>query len=162
MPGLNEIAYLGPTLSASDALATIAGQYNQVLRFDSATQQWLQFDPSQPDGSDFQMLDSGGAYVIRMLGPATLVEALADQPPIPALPPLSAGYNYVVYGGPTASLADAFNAQTGQITAVWRLDPLTQTYRAVPNVDPAQSGSLLLQHNQTYFLYMTGDAGAAP
>ncbi|MCK6563386.1 MAG: S8 family serine peptidase [Dehalococcoidia bacterium] len=73
MPGWNNIVYTGTSRSVSDALASMAGKYAQVMQFDNATGTWLSHIP----GRSRYLNDFGGllklqVYWILVTQPATL------------------------------------------------------------------------------------------
>ena len=72
--GWNALVYTGESRPVEEALASIAGRYDQVLRYDSPTGLWDSYLPgSAPALNDFGGLHPYRIYWIRMTAPATLV-----------------------------------------------------------------------------------------
>ena len=72
--GWNAVVYTGSPRAADDALAGIAGLYDQVLNYDNASRRWRSYLP----GAAAPLNDFGGLYPFRlywihMTAPATLV-----------------------------------------------------------------------------------------
>lgn len=73
MPGWNNIVYTGTSLPVDDALASIAGKFELVMRFDNSTGAWLTHLP----GRSRYLNDFGGllklqVYWVLVTEPATL------------------------------------------------------------------------------------------
>lgn len=72
--GWNAVVYTGGSRPVEEALASIAGRYDQVLRYDNLTGLWDSYLPgSAPALNDFGGLHPYRIYWIRMIAPATLV-----------------------------------------------------------------------------------------
>jgi hypothetical protein len=72
--GWNNFTYTGPSRAVADALASIAGKYDQVLEYDNATGRWLSHLPGQPRYlNDFGGLFTFRVYWISMREPGQLV-----------------------------------------------------------------------------------------
>ena len=72
--GWNAVVYTGESRPVEEALASVAGRYDQVLRYDNATGLWDSYLPgSAPQLNDFGGLHPYRIYWIRMTTAATLV-----------------------------------------------------------------------------------------
>ncbi|MGI8554360.1 MAG: hypothetical protein ACR2PL_26775, partial [Dehalococcoidia bacterium] len=152
LPGWNDIAYLGPTLPVADALQSLAGHYIQVLSYDATRQRWLQYDPNQPDQSDFQYLQTGEAYAIVATDAVPLVQANAVQDIVSTPPALHAGFNNIAYRGPTAPIATALGDLAQRVVRIYSFDPVNQRWQVFGVSDSASSEFTTLTHDQAYLI----------
>ncbi len=72
--GWNNFTYTGPSKAVGEALASVSGQYTQVLEFDNVNEVWKSYLPGQANYlNDFGGLLTLKVYWVLMKQPATLV-----------------------------------------------------------------------------------------
>jgi hypothetical protein len=60
--GWNNFVYTGTSKAVNDALSGLAGQYDEVLQYDNASQKWLVYIPGQPR----YLQDFGGLFTLKV------------------------------------------------------------------------------------------------
>ncbi len=102
LPGWNDHAQAAPSAPVPAALQTYGVTYSAVWHFDAAGQRWQLYDPTAGAVSDFQTLDQGQAYFVRVVAPS----------PIAPGPPKTSCYAFQSYQ-PTIAEVQAALEQAG-------------------------------------------------
>jgi hypothetical protein len=161
-PGWNNIAFLGPTQPVETALASIAGAYDAIYRFDAASQSWLTYDPSGATASGFSDFSQGAAYWIHMLRPATLTVGLAALSSGANDQPLLVGWNNYAQVAPTAPVPAALQPYGATYTVVWHWDAAGQRWQMYDPTPGASSDFQALVQGQAYFVRVVAPSPIAP
>lgn len=122
VPGWNNFAELGPTQPVRASLASFGVTYTVVWHFDASQQSWQMYDPTAGAVSDFQNLEQGQAYFVRVVAPS----------PVAPGPPKAGCYAFQSY---QPNLSDVSSALTQASTNSLSNDPTFQL--AAIHVDPA-------------------------
>jgi hypothetical protein len=72
LSGWNDFAQVGASGPVPAALQSFGVTYSAVWHWDAANQRWQLFDPTAGAVSDFQTLDYGQAYFIRVVAPSPI------------------------------------------------------------------------------------------
>ena len=78
LPGLNNIAWVGPETALTEALAPAAGRIEAVWRWDTATQSWQGAVVGAPAVSDFATFTPGHAYSVA-IGPGSVAPIVVRE-----------------------------------------------------------------------------------
>lgn len=72
LPGWNDFAQVGASGPVRAALQSFGVTYSAVWHWDAVNQRWQLFDPTAGAVSDFQTLDNGQAYFVRVVAPSPI------------------------------------------------------------------------------------------
>ena len=145
--GFNEVVWPVTTVSVPDGLASIAGQYSAVFRWDNAGQRWDTFAPQLPAAlQGFDQFEEGRAYWIAMLSSATLTPADGPAPPDPGIaqpaPPPPFGDGTYLVGVDVA--AGTWRAPGGEFCSWQRLAGFSGDFNEIIAIDVVDGPAIVI------------------
>ena len=153
--GDNLLVYGGPTLPVEAALGALLREVVSIWEFDEALQEWNSWFADAPASIQGVVeLVHGQVYLV------SASQALEWSYALP-LPPfddrlstaLVAGTNVLRYAGPSVAVERALNASAASVLAVWRLDPVVQSWSVwSPALPDDLQGFSTLRYGEPYVI----------